>query len=48
MDIEIIESKVNKSKTKKKKSKSIYREEKEYPHTTIGGKGHVARIKKSK
>lgn len=43
--MEQISPSVNKGKVKKKNiKKSLYRENKEYPHTTINGKGHVARV----
>jgi hypothetical protein len=43
--IEIIHRKLNKSKQKKKKEISSYRDNKLGVHTTINGKGYIARIK---
>lgn len=45
MDTELFIPKVNPSKIKKKRQKSIYRQQKENVHSTINGKGIVSRIK---
>jgi len=51
MNIESIPEKVNRSKTKKKNKNpdtSLHRDNKTAAHTTIGGKGIIARIRNKK
>lgn len=48
MDIYEIKPKVNPDKTKKKRQNSNHKENKIGVHTTIGGKGIIARLRKKR